>query len=364
MIFNVKRNFWITLILIIAVLSRIGFEFAIRIFNEEFIVTEFLNLTFRFTTYLLAILVWVRIVIKSEYSVSKLPWLLILAIEPFTGLFLFLTFGRDYRESNRYHDHPLAMDSSYLTREPVTDFELYEYQDIDSEVTDIYKTAFNMTRHHAYLNDSKATVLRNGEMFFPELINSLETATTFICMQFYIIRTDQTGKRILDILKQKAVEGLEVRLLYDAVGSVFLNAKYIEDLTKSGVQIYPIDPIKFGFFDTRVNYRNHRKIVIIDGQIGFLGGMNLANEYWNKARSFPPFRDTQLKLEGNVVNSLTALFFRDWYYATEEFVDDSKYFCANPIQEEGMIQIIPSGPDFKYPPIRNVYVKMINNAKH
>ncbi len=361
--FSVKRNVWITIILLIAVLSRIGFEFAIRIFNEEFIVTEFLNATFRFSTYFLAIAVWVGIVIKSEYSVSKLPWLLILVIEPFTGLFLFLTFGRDYRESNRYADHPLCNDARYLTHEPKTDFELYEYQDIDSEVTDIYKTAYNMTKHHAYLHDSKATVLRNGDIFFPALIHALEQAQQFILMQFYIIRTDQTGKRILNILKEKAESGVEVRLLYDAVGSVFLNSKYIRLLQESGVQIIGIDPIRFGFFDTRVNYRNHRKITIIDGSIGFLGGMNLANEYWNRSVRFPPFRDTQLQLEGRILNSLTALFFRDWYYSTDDFIADDKYYCASSIQTEGMIQIIPSGPDFKYPPIRNVYVKMINNAK-
>jgi len=358
-----KRNAWITLILLIAIISRIGFEFAIRIFREDYFFTDFLMYTFRYSTNFLAILVWIRIVIKSEYSVSKLPWLIILSIEPFTGLFLFLTFGRDYRESTRYHNHPITQDGQYLTHEPVTDFELYEYQEIDSEVTDIYKTAYNMTKHHAYLHDSRATVLTNGEMFFPRLIEELKSAQKFIFMQFYIIRTDKTGNLIFDILKEKAEQGVEVRLLYDAIGSVFLSKKTIQSLEDAGVRITAIDPVYFGFFDTRINYRNHRKITIIDGQKGFLGGMNLANEYWNKSRNYPPFRDTQLLLEGLVVNSLTSLFLRDWYYATNHFCDHEIYFCAEKVQAEGLIQIIPSGPDFRYPPIRNTYVKMINNAK-
>lgn len=360
---NIKRNAWVTLILLIAIVSRIGFEFAIRIFREDYFFTDFLMYTFRYSTNFLALLVWIRIVIKSEYSVSKLPWLIILTIEPFTGLFLFLTFGRDYRESTRFHDHPITHDAKYLTKEPETDFQLYEYQEIDSEVTDIYKTAYNMTKHHAYLHDSKATVLKNGDIFFPRLIEELQQAKKFIFMQFYIIRTDKTGNLIFDILKEKAEQGVEVRLLYDAIGSVFLSKKTIHALETAGVRIQAIDPVYFGFFDTRINYRNHRKITIIDGQKGFLGGMNLANEYWNKARSFPPFRDTQLLLEGKVVNSLTSLYLRDWYYATNQFCDHEIYFCAEPINEPGMIQIIPSGPDFKYPPIRNTYVKMINNAK-
>lgn len=362
--FSFKRNFWITLILLIAILSRIGFEFLLRIFNEEFIVTEFFEGAFRYSTYALTGVIFLSIIVKSEYNVSKIPWLLILLVEPFTGLFLFLTFGRDYRESNRYEDHPLANEKQYLTREPVTDFELYEYQDIDSEVTDIYKTAFNMTGHHAYLNDSKVSVLTNGEQFFPRLIEELRQAKSFIFMQFYIIRTDETGTQVFEILEQKAKEGVTVYVLYDALGSVFLNKEILRNLRDSGVQIMAIDKIRFGFFDTRVNYRNHRKITIIDGRIGFLGGMNLANEYWNKSKRFPPFRDTQLLLEGLVLNSLTALFLRDWYYTTDDFIEDSEFYTATPIHEEGLVQIIPSGPDFKYPPIRNVYVKMINNAKH
>lgn len=361
--FSFKRNFWISLILIIAILSRIGFEFLLRIFNDEFIVTEFFDLIFRYSTYTLTVVVFLSIILKSEYTISKLPWLLILIIEPFTGLFLFLTFGRDYRDSNRYEDHPLAHEKQYLTKEPKTDFDLYEYQDIDSEVTDIYKTAFNMTGHHAYLNDSKATVLTNGDRFFPELIQQLQQASSHIFMQFYIIRTDETGRRIFQILEQKAREGLTVFLLYDALGSAFLNKKVLSSMRSAGVKLEAIDRVRFGFFDTRVNYRNHRKVTVIDGRVGFVGGMNLANEYWNKSRRFPPFRDTQLMLEGKILNSLTALFLRDWYYTTNEFVEDKQYYQAVSLQEVGLVQVIPSGPDFKYPPIRNIYVKMINNAK-
>lgn len=362
--FSFKRNFWITLILVIAILSRIGFEFLLRIFNDEFIVTEFFALVFRYSTYTLTIVVFLSIILRNEYSVSKLPWLLILFIEPFTGLFLFLTFGRDYRDSSRYQDHPIAHEKQYLTREPKTDFSLYEYAAIDTEVTDIYKTAFNMTGHHAFLNDSKVSVLTNGDMFFPRLLQELQKATSFIFMQFYIIRTDKTGRLIFDVLAQKAREGVEVKLLYDALGSAFLNKKVLRNLTKSGVQLAAIDPIRFGFFDTRVNYRNHRKITIIDGQVGFVGGMNLANEYWNRSRRFPPFRDTQLLLEGHVLRSVTTLFLRDWYYTTDDFIEDKNYYPASKRDAVGLVQIIPSGPDFKYPPIRNVYVKMINNAKH
>jgi len=112
-----------------------------------------------------------------------------------------------------------------------------------------------------------------------------------------------------------------------------------------------IDPVFFAFFNTKINYRNHRKNVIIDGKLAYTGGMNLADEYQNKAkRKFPRFRDTQIKLSGKVVNSLTSLFLRDWYYCTDDFIDDRKYYQAQEVPSKGMIQVIPSGPDYKYPP--------------
>ena len=360
---NIKRNTWIAIILVVALLSRFLFEYIIGLLNVNVQYSQFLYEFLRWSINILAIIIWIRIVVKSEYSVSKLPWLLILIIEPFAGLFLFLTFGRDYRKSFRHIRHSKVHDGKYLFNEPVTPFDSEIYLAIDSEITDIYKTAYNMTKHHAYLNNSSATVLTDGEEFFPKLKEELMKAEKFILMQFYIIRTDSLGKDVLDILKYKASKGVDVYLLYDAVGSIFLNSKYMKSLLNAGVKVDVIDPIVFGFFDTRVNYRNHRKQVVIDGNVGFIGGMNLGNEYYKKQKRIPMFRDTQLMISGKAVNSITALFFRDWYYTTDKLVKDDKYYCAKDIVCKGLVQIVPSGPDYKYPPIRNIYVKMINNAK-
>lgn len=360
---NGQRTRLIVLILLLSLVVRGGFELVVINLGIDTPFTQFLTTTSTWIINIIAILIWINIVLKSDYLVSKLPWLLILIIEPFTGIFFFLTFGRDYRESLRYQKHPLFQNGSYLKHEPLTDFNSEALRNIDSEITDIFKTAYNMTHHHAYLNDSKITVLKNGVAFFPTLKEKLLEATDFILMQFYIIRPDHLGKEVLDILKRKSLEGVEVKLLNDALGSYTLSAKLIEELKQAGIEVYDIDPVMFGVFDTRVNYRNHRKQVIIDGKYGFIGGMNLADEYLKKTKKLPMFRDTQLLLEGKLINSLTALFFRDWYSASDEFISDLDYYCAKPVQAQGLTQLIPSGPDFKYPPIRNTYVKMINNAK-
>jgi cardiolipin synthase len=137
----------------------------------------------------------------------------------------------------------------------------------------------------------------------------------------------------------------------------------IRSLEQAGVDLQVFDPIQFGFFDTRMTYRNHRKIINIDGRVGFLGGMNIADEYANMKKNYPPFRDTMCQVKGSVLNSMAECFFKDYYYITNTLIKDDKYYSASDVDETGLVQVIPSGPDDKYPPIRNVYVKMINNAK-
>lgn len=360
---NIKLLMWVTLDIIIAIAFRYGFEVGYSYLQDYF------NWTLGFTTvsrtFLTAIvvLIWVAIVIRSEYTINKLPWLIILTLEPFIGLGLFLTFGRSYQNSLRYKLKPLSRPKKYLLKEPKTPFEEKDYKKIDSEITDIYKAAFNATGHHAYIHSNEVTVLTNGAEKFPSLIQDLKQAQSFILMQYYIIRTDIIGHQVLDILKEKAKSNCEVYLLYDAIGSVFLDRSYIKDLKKSKIKVVRNEPVFFGFFNTKVNYRNHRKVTIIDGKVGYVGGMNLADEYNNTISPFGFFRDTHLRIEGSAVQSLTQLFFRDWYQNTRKLINDERFYPTYELPKKGLVQIVPSGPEFKNPPIRNMYVKMINNAK-
>lgn len=360
---NFKRNVWIILLLLLALLVRIGFEIVIRTFRVDYSFTYFLLQFLRYFVRFMAVIIWLGIVLKSEYTINKLPWLLFLILEPFSGTVFFLTFGRDFRESHRYQAHPLMQNGQYLTCEPVTDFNNELLGHIDTEITDIYRAAFNMTHHHVYQHDSVVHPINQGHVFFDQLEQAILNATDFILLQTYILRTDKTGLRILDALKESALNGVEVHVLYDAVGSVFLNRKVLKSLKQSGVDIRPIDTVYYGFFDTRITYRNHRKLCVVDGKVAYLGGMNIASEYETKKRNFPSFRDTHLRIEGAIIKSITQLFFKDYYYVTGTLIDDIRYFKTTPITSNGLVQLIPSGPDDQYPPIRNVYVKMINNAK-
>lgn len=360
---NIKLIVWALFDIFLAILFRYLFELG-YIYLQDYLDFTLPYSTFS-TTFItsIALLVWLGIVMRTEYVANKLPWLIMLALEPFVGLFLFLSFGRSYVKSRRYRKKPLSRPGKYLLREPKTDFTLKEYTRIDSEITDIYKAAYNSTQHHAYLNNSKATVLTNGEEKFPKLIKELKAAKSFIFMEYYIIKTDETGKEIMDILKEKAQEGLEVILIYDALGNVFLDNDYMKSLKQAKVKVIPNERMLFGLFNTKINYRNHRKITVIDGTKAFMGGLNLADEYRNINSPVGFFRDTHLFIEGEAVKSLTQLFLRDYYSNTRKMLNKDKYYPETDIQTKGLVQIVPSGPEYIHPPIRNMYVKMINNAK-
>ncbi|PAT02204.1 cardiolipin synthase [Candidatus Izimaplasma bacterium ZiA1] len=360
---NYKRIAWIIAIVIFGLIVRWGYQNIVELIFTKMTPKQYIYSSANFITTGLVVLIWIGIVSKSEYTPSKLPWLIFLAFEPFIGLMLFLTFGRSFRNTRRYSKHPLIKDGLYLTNEVTTDFEDDKLSIIDTEITDIYKVAYNMTKHSVYQNNSKVEVLNNGKLKFNLLEEDLLNAKSFIFMQYYIIKTDKTGRRIMQILSEKAKEGLEVILMYDPIGSVFLDNKVIKGLKKSGVKVIVVDKVYFGFFNSKINYRNHRKMTIIDSNIAYTGGMNLGDEYQNINSKYGVWRDTHLRINGEVINSLTALFFRDYYYATSKFVDDKKYYQARPVIDKGLVQVIPSGPEFNNPPIRNVYVKMINNSK-
>lgn len=360
---NYKQIFWFVLIAVIAILSRVGYEVVINTMEINKSFWQFIKDILDFILGFIAVIIWIRIAIKSEYKTSKLPWLLFLVLEPISGTIMFLSFGRDFRESNRYNKRLLMDHGQTLTHEPTPNFDDEILGPIDSEITDIYTVGYNMTKHNVYANSTKVVPMDDGKVYFKRLLEELDKATEFILFETYILRTDDIGMKVLDKLIEKAKNGVEVRLIYDAVGSIFLDRKKMRECENTGIEIYAFDPIQTGFFDTRITYRNHRKIITIDGKVGFIGGMNIASEYANMKKGYPPFRDTHLFVEGGVVNSMTEVFFKDYYYLTNELVSDDKYYPSYSVKQEGLVQCIPSGPDYQYPPIRNTYVKMFNNAK-
>lgn len=360
---NIRKIVFVLLLIGTALLLRFGLETLFRFVSTRYNFTQVVGFLYRTLFLILVIIVWLSVTLRSERPSQKLPWLLLLAFEPLVGIILFLTFGRGFKRSKRYKDRPLIHSDHYITKEQRASDGVIDLDTDDGVLKRIFHSAHNISYHQPFTNTTKTTIYKNGDTFFPELTHTLTQAKSFILVEFYIIKDDIRGTEILELLMQKAKAGITVKLIGDAFGLSNLSRKMKKRLNASDVDFIINDPIYFPLFNTRINYRNHRKIVVIDGKIGYTGGMNLADEYDNSIAYDYYFRDTQIKLEGEAVKSLTAIFFKDYYYNTNIFIKDDSYYPSYKVPSHGITQVLQSGPDSNEAHIRNVYLKMIMNAE-
>jgi len=298
----------------------------------------------------------IRVLMKQSYAYNKSHWILILILNPFVGIIFYYVFARDFHTKKLSKARPLIAKKAFLGLEEVTHPDYTE-----TKYGDIFKFIDDTTGRTVYQNDTDIEVLNNGDVFFPRLIEELSKAKEYIFMEFYIVKNDSIGRKVLDTLKQKAIEGLDVYLVYDHYGSSkFLNRKYMKGLGESGVKIGVFDPTSISLMNSNLNFRNHRKATVIDGKVGFVGGMNLGDEYNHQDPKFGFWRDTHVIIKGNGVTSIQNVFVKDWYYITNNVID--KPMDKSIESSKGFFSVIESGPDFENSLIRNVYFKMINKA--
>ena len=306
---------------------------------------------------IVSVLVTIRIVLKQTYAYKKSHWILIMLLNPVMGIILYAVFARDYRTGRLTCTRPLIANRSFLALEESTDPD-YASQ----RFGDVFRFIRVNTGRTVYDGDTAVEILDNGDVFFPRLIEALSAAQDYILMEFYIVKTDRIGRRVLDVLAEKARAGVKVHLLYDHFGSDrHLDRRYMKTLREAGVIVGVFDPQKISIFDSNVNFRNHRKATIIDGRVGFVGGLNLGDEYNHDSKRFGFWRDTHVLIKGNGVTSIQNVFVKDWYYVTGTVLSMplDKTVEAFP----GLFAIIESGPDFENGLIKDVYFKMINAAK-
>ncbi|XMB71776.1 cardiolipin synthase [Mycoplasmatota bacterium WC30] len=308
-------------------------------------------------TWLFAFGLIIKVLLKSSYAYNKSHWIIMLLLNPFVGLILYYIFARDFHIKKLSKQRPLLASKSFLGLEERTtpDYTKTKY-------SDIFKFIKDTTGRSIYQDDTYMEILNNGDVFFPRLISELNLATDYIFMEFYIIKNDNIGIKVLDILKEKASEGVDVYLIYDHMGSnKHLNRKYMKSLKQAGVKIGIFDPQSISIFNSNLNFRNHRKAIVIDGKVGFVGGMNLGDEYNHQDPKFGFWRDTHVILKGNGVTSIQNVFVKDWYYITNDLIDKPMDKTVETFI--GQIAIIESGPDYENGLIRDVYYKMIQSAK-
>ena len=310
-------------------------------------------------------LIFLKIVNKKQNTELKLPWIFIMLVFPMLGTILYIMLGRNFMIA-KHEKHFQKTDSLYsnlIVRsekdDKIVDDELGEYSGINRYI--------QQTVHaKAHLNN-KVTYFSLGEKFYEDLISELKKAKQFIFLEYYIIDQGQMWEGIHKILVEKVKQGVEVRLLYDDFGSIGrLMSGYHKKLRKEGIQCHKFNifiPILSGIH----NNRDHRKIAIIDGKVGFTGGINIADEYINKKSPFGHWKDCAIKIEGSAVSNLTILFLQMFDLNSKQESNYKKYVQIefDSFDEGGAINPFGCGPApfYKEQTAENNFINMIGSAK-
>ena len=286
--------------------------------------------------FLLTVVVTIIVVVLDNRNpVKTLAWVLVLSFLPVVGLIFYFFFGRDVRKEKiisrrgyfRLNKYPLA---EYYERKPGEDrHQLMRFfrkvngsLPFDGNDIEIYTSAYEM---------------------LPALLKAIAHAQHHIHLQFYIFEDDAVGRLVRDALIDKAKQGVEVRLLYDDVGSWKVKSDFFDQMREAGIETRAFLKVRFPMFTSKVNYRNHRKVAVIDGRVGFVGGMNIALRYL-KGVTWGVWRDTHVRIEGCAVYGLQVSFLTDWYAADHSLITSSRYYPEMSVYGESSVQIVTSNP--------------------
>ncbi len=329
-------------------------------------------LTILISIFYIIIIVTVAIIIINSTTTSKaLAYLMLIFLVPVLGVIVYFAIGRNYR-INKLYSKKLKIDRNSF---PELEKELrgYARKTYDKTKTK-YKHFLNLAQFNGLegvvTTDNEVELLVNGETKFPDMLETLAKAKSFIHLEYYIYEDDEIGKKIGTVLKEKAQEGVEVRFIYDDFGSKSIRKSFVDDLKKHGVEAYPFYKIKLLAFANRINYRNHRKIIIVDGNIGYVGGINISGRYTNPNKHNLYWRDTHVKITGSAVLSLQRVFMTDWNFcASQNMGVTEKYFPIKQLQLQNyeakqLAQIVSSGPDSDHPTIMYAMIQAILLSKN
>ena len=324
-------------------------------------------LSILFYLYLLGTII--LLLLDNRDSTTTLAWLLVFMLFPIAGLIEYFLIGRNWRpkrKERRLKQQQLDKNLNAML-EPIV-------QEQNRNLLELERMYPNEAKrkiiHLLYSNSdsiltshNQVKVFYSGKEKFDALCSDIEKARSFIHLEYYIWRNDKLTRKITRILEDKVKAGVEVRILFDAVGSLALTSRYTRSLQKAGIQIYPYYDFRSPLTIHTLNYRNHRKIIVIDGQVGYAGGMNMAQEYIDGGKRFDTWRDAHLRIEGEAVAVLQSVFATSWLNTGKESIFQSQYFPTPKKVEQGVpMQITTSGPDSAWESIQQLYFTLIASA--
>ncbi len=317
---------------------------------------------------LLLIIVCLRVIYETRSATKTMAYLLLVIFIPIGGIVFYILFGINFWKMKLYNKKStedekllqrLKKEMSAYTDEIASPDELPDENNKELARMLVKELRSPLTRRN------KVKLLLNGEEKFPEVLEALRNAKHHIHIEYYIYEQDEIGEQIEEILVQKANEGVEVRFIYDDFGSPHIKKRNTDRMKKAGIEVYPFQKVLFYLLANRLNYRNHRKIIVIDGQTAFTGGINVCDKYINNRPRKLFWRDTHIRIDGPGVFYLQYLFLTDWNFCCGKKLEPAKLHFSVPKEHKAdcFLQVAASGPDSQQPSVLFSLLQAIYLAK-
>ena len=316
-------------------------------------------------TIILTLILFVM-VMENGSPTKTLAWILFLLFVPVVGIVVYFFLGKNYRKNKIFNlkktkDHEIYDDFVDYSFENFDQTNILQYEPLHIK-SRLIKLLIKNSKA-LLTSGNQVKILNNGKATFDAIFAALRSAKQYIHLQSYILEEGKLADELLEILTQKIKEGVTVRIIYDAVGSWSLSKKFLKKMETAEIQVFPFMPVHFGRFANKINFRNHRKVIVIDGIIGFTGGINISDKYIYGDEEGRDWRDTHLRLEGPAVSSLQMVFLSDWFFVSGEYLFEKKDFFPKEKKGGTPVQIVTSGPDSDYSSIKQEYFALINSAQ-
>lgn len=303
------------------------------------------------------------IIMERKFSSQTYSWMLVIIFIPLVGIILYMIFGRNIRKNKLFTKKELSDRTEIKS--------IQNYLNLEYKDANLFKTTLARKTAKLLYNNSKAflsihnqiEVYPDGMELFQQMLNDINNAKDSIHMEYFAFENNSVGKIFKNALIKKADQGVKIRIIIDDVGSWNFRFNLGKELTAHGVKCYYFNKVRIPLFNSHFNYRNHRKITIIDGKVGYLGGLNIGDKYASKVKYFGYWRDTHMRLHGGSVYSLQTVFLTDLYFTSGEYLFKPEYYPEIKIEKKIPMQIVTSGPDSDWASILQVYFTAITNAK-
>ena len=304
----------------------------------------------------IVIAVCLRVIYETRSATKTMAYLLLILFIPVGGIIFYILFGINFWKTKLYSRK--SLDDEKMLNRLKKEMEIYVKETIsplDLSIENNRELAVMVEKElrSPLTRRNKVKLLLNGEEKFPEVLEAIRNAKHHIHIEYYIYEWDEIGEQVAELLIQKANEGVKVRFIYDDFGSPNIKKKTEERMRKAGIEIYPFQKVHFYLLANRLNYRNHRKIIVIDGQIGFTGGINVSDKCINNGSHKLFWRDTHLRIDGPGVFYLQYLFLADWNFCSGKVLAPEKFHFSVPAdsKDDCFLQVAASGPDSVQPSI-------------